>query len=323
MLFENPFEADGEWYKGNLHTHTTNSDGAWSPDRVAAEYRAKGYNFLFITDHGTVTDVSGLSGDGLLVLNGTELGAGKSEVGHSYHLAVLNLKETVSAKSASTLQGLIDLLRSKGAEVIIAHPYWSGLTINDFSDLEGYVGVEVFNSTCHFAIAKGHSAVHWDDLLVRGKSVAGFAVDDAHEHSRDDRPLDICYAWIMAKLPELTEAAVMSAIKSGRFYASNGPTIHDISVKDGDSFTRGSKGKGQTEYTKQNGKPVVQYSNSNYNKICIEFKNGIINAEGNSENEVCNAIVEYAGTATGYQQATVAGAPSTPGSPQSFEEADF
>ena len=233
MLFENPFEADGEWYKGNLHTHTTNSDGAWSPDRVAAEYRAKGYNFLFITDHGTVTDVSGLSGDGLLVLNGTELGAGKSEVGHSYHLAVLNLKETVSAKSAPTLQGLIDLLRSKGAEVIVAHPYWSGLTINDFSNLEGYIGVEVFNSTCHFAIAKGHSAVHWDDLLARGKRVCGFAVDDAHEHSRDDRPLDICYAWIMAKLPELTEAAVMSAIKSGRFYASNGPTIHDISVKDG------------------------------------------------------------------------------------------
>jgi len=233
MLFENPFEADGEWYKGNLHTHTTNSDGAWSPDRVAAEYRAKGYNFLFITDHGTVTDVSDLSGDGLLVLNGTELGAGKSEVGHSYHLAVLNLKETVSAKSAPTLQGLIDLLRSKGAEVIVAHPYWSGLTINDFSNLEGYIGVEVFNSTCHFAIAKGHSAVHWDDLLARGKRVAGFAVDDAHEHSRDDRPLDICYAWIMAKLPELTEAAVMSAIKSGRFYASNGPTIHDISVKDG------------------------------------------------------------------------------------------
>lgn len=233
MLFENPFEADGEWYKGNLHTHTTNSDGAWSPERVATEYRAKGYNFLFITDHGTVTDVSGLSGDGLLVLNGTELGAGKSEVGHSYHLAILNLKETVSAKSASTLQGLIDLLRSKGAEVIIAHPYWSGLTINDFSNLEGYIGVEIFNSTCHFAIAKGHSAVHWDDLLARGKRVAGFAVDDAHEHSRDNKPLDICYAWIMAKLPELTEAAVMSAIKSGRFYASNGPTIHDISVKDG------------------------------------------------------------------------------------------
>ena len=124
-------------------------------------------------------------------------------------------------------------MRSKGAEVVVAHPYWSGLTISDIIDLEGYLGVEVFNSTCHFAIAKGHSAVHWDDLLVRGKRVAGFAVDDTHQHSRANRPLDVCYAWIMAKLPELTETAVMNAIKSGRFYASNGPTIHDISVKDG------------------------------------------------------------------------------------------
>jgi hypothetical protein len=232
-LFENPFDADGKWYKGNLHTHTTGSDGAWSPDKVAAEYRAKGYNFLFITDHNTVTDVSGLSGDGLLVLNGTELGAGRSEIGHSYHIVALNLKETVSPKDAPTLQELIDLIKSKGAEVIVAHPYWSGLTVKDIIDLEGCLGVEVFNSTCHFSIAKGHSAVHWDDLLARGKGMSGFAVDDAHQHFSDYRPIDICYAWIMAKLPELTEDAVMSAIKAGRFYSSNGPTINDISVKDG------------------------------------------------------------------------------------------
>jgi hypothetical protein len=37
----------------------------------------------------------------------------------------------------------------------------------------------------------------------------------------------------MAKLPELTEAEVMRAIKSGRFYASNGPSIYDISVRNG------------------------------------------------------------------------------------------
>ena len=231
-MFENPFEADGKWYKGNLHTHTTNSDGAWEPDKVAAEYRTKGYDFLFITDHNTVTDISGLSGDGLLVLHGSEINGGRSEIGHNYHIFALNLKETVSYKDASTLQGLIDLLKSKGAEVVVAHPYWSGLTVKDIIDLEGYLGLEVFNSTCHFSIAKGLSTVHWDDLLARGKLVSGFAVDDSHQHFSDCRPIDICYAWIMAKLPELTEEAVMSAIKSGRFYASNGPIIENISVKD-------------------------------------------------------------------------------------------
>jgi hypothetical protein len=97
----------------------------------------------------------------------------------------------------------------------------------------------------------------------------------------------------------------------------------DVSVDEGDSFTRGAQKGGETEYSQQHGKPIVQYSPSDYNKICIEFKQGIINAEGNSENEVCNAIVEYTGTATGYQEGATATSPTTPGSPQSFEEADF
>ena len=230
---ENPFEAEGEWYKGNLHTHTTNSDGLWPADKVVARYRTEGYNFLFITDHRRVTDVSGLSGDGLLVLSGEEIGAGKADLGQPYHLVALNLKEEISGKDASTAQGTIELIRSKGGEVVIGHPYWSGLTVEDVVGLEGYIGIEIFNTTCAIAIAKGHSTIHWDDLLARGKRVWGFAVDDTHQHSNDHRPIDICGSWVMAKLPELTEAAVMLAMKSGRFYASNGPSIYDISVEDG------------------------------------------------------------------------------------------
>ena len=233
LLPENPFQMEGKWYKGNLHTHTTNSDGAWPIERVIAEYKANSYNFLFITDHGKVVDVSGMSEDGLLVLHGEELGAGRSEIGHSYHLALLNLRETVSAQDAPDVQGIIDLVRSMGGEVIIAHPYWSGLTVNDMIGLEGYLGIEVFNTTCFNAIAKGHSIVHWDDLLARGKQTWGIASDDTHQGASEHRPIDICRAWIMAKLPELTEKAVMEAITAGRFYASNGPSIHDITVKDG------------------------------------------------------------------------------------------
>jgi hypothetical protein len=34
------------WYKGNLHTHTLNSDGDSTPDEVTTWYREHGYNFL-------------------------------------------------------------------------------------------------------------------------------------------------------------------------------------------------------------------------------------------------------------------------------------
>ena len=232
MLLENPFKIEGKWYKGNLHTHTTNSDGAWSPDRVVDEYITNGYDFLFITDHGKVTNVSGLSRNGFLVLNGEEFGVRGSELGYHYHIVALNLKKTISEQYASDAQNLIDAIKSEGAEAVIAHPYWSGLTVNDIMNLEGYIGIEIYNSTCFFCIAKGHSVIHWDELLGRGKLTWGIAVDDTHQHFNNHRPIDICNAWIMAKMPELTEDNVMNAIKSGYFYSSNGPCIHDISIQD-------------------------------------------------------------------------------------------
>ena len=40
------FPEHANWYKGNLHSHTTNSDGAWTPDEAAENYKANGYAFL-------------------------------------------------------------------------------------------------------------------------------------------------------------------------------------------------------------------------------------------------------------------------------------
>src|SRR5262245_48625285 len=51
----------GRWYKGNTHTHTLNSDGDSPPDTVARWYKSKGYNFLVISDHDTITEPRTLS----------------------------------------------------------------------------------------------------------------------------------------------------------------------------------------------------------------------------------------------------------------------
>ena len=39
------------WYKGNIHTHTTESDGDADPDFVTRWYRDHGYDFLVLSDH--------------------------------------------------------------------------------------------------------------------------------------------------------------------------------------------------------------------------------------------------------------------------------
>ena len=39
------------WLKGNLHTHTTLSDGDLPPEEVCRSYADQGYHFISITDH--------------------------------------------------------------------------------------------------------------------------------------------------------------------------------------------------------------------------------------------------------------------------------
>ena len=45
------FDEKGKWYKGNLHTHTTASDGQYTPEETMNLYRRLGYDFLALTDH--------------------------------------------------------------------------------------------------------------------------------------------------------------------------------------------------------------------------------------------------------------------------------
>lgn len=48
---EELFHSSGKWFRGNLHTHTTLSDGRYTPERAAALYRDAGYDFIALTDH--------------------------------------------------------------------------------------------------------------------------------------------------------------------------------------------------------------------------------------------------------------------------------
>lgn len=70
------------WFRGNLHTHTTNSDGDLPPDVVTAWYRDAGYDFLALTDHDLLThpdSVKHAAGE-MLLIRGEELTSGHAHV---------------------------------------------------------------------------------------------------------------------------------------------------------------------------------------------------------------------------------------------------
>lgn len=227
---------EGNWYKGNLHTHTTNSDGALCVEEMIGKYRNKGYDFLVITDHNKLTEIKNLSRDGFLVIPGEEIAIGKSEPGGQYHLLIINLSKEINPKKYNRPQEVIDIARSCGAEVIIAHPYWSSLSMNDLLSLKDYLGIEIFNSSCFYSVGKGYSLTHWDDLLIRQKGILGFATDDSHYHFNDHRPNDTAVSCIMVKTKSLTVNDLFQAIRSGNFYSSMGPQIKDFYIKNKEVF---------------------------------------------------------------------------------------
>jgi hypothetical protein len=227
MVFANPFRKRGKWLRGNLHTHTTESDGRLSLGEVTEFYRSRGYDFLCLTDHNTVSDPSGLSTDDFLVFSGVEITSWETR----HHIVGVGLVQYGPMEKWQTPQETIDGLKSMGALVFIAHPYWSALTDAEIRDLRDIIGVELYNTGCEVEIGRGFSTVHWDNLLASGMALDGLAVDDAHRYT-DDAP----GGWVWVKASRLTEARIIDSLSKGLFYATTGPSILDIEVE-GDTIS--------------------------------------------------------------------------------------
>src|SRR5437588_2784480 len=52
--FARTFEV-AHFLRGNVHTHTTVSDGGSSPEQTITWYRTHGYQFLALTDHNSLS----------------------------------------------------------------------------------------------------------------------------------------------------------------------------------------------------------------------------------------------------------------------------
>jgi len=232
--FSNPFTTPGIWLKGNLHTHTTMSDGVKTPQEAVDHYSQKGYDFLSITDHGTLVNPTPLNNRGMVLIPGQEISIGNSQAGTTYHIVATNIQETLTLPDfdhTEDPQRAIDLTAEQGGFAILAHPYWSGLHTQDLLRLRGYIGVEIYNTSCDMYRGTGYSGSHIDALLAAGRRPLIFATDDHHGEPEPMKPSDACGGWIMVKARDKTLKSIVEAIKKGLFYSSTGPTLKSIDFK--------------------------------------------------------------------------------------------
>jgi len=224
MHFKNPFTTEGNWYKANLHTHTTVSDGKATPAERVQQYKAAGYHIIAITDHEATSDVSGLSSEDFLVISGTENHIYDEKIGDYWHLVCLNVPYGFEAKD-SDINARIRKVKQLGGELIIGHPYESGLSVEDMLKVEGFLGIEVFNGTAD-EVCKSNSSTYWDVLLDRGKWISAVAADDSHTNKKD-----MFLGWTMIKAKDLRLKTIMQALREGCFYSSSGPSIYKLDIE--------------------------------------------------------------------------------------------
>jgi hypothetical protein len=226
------------WYKGNLHTHTINSDGDSPPYEVMAWYKRNGYQFLAITDHNTYTDPTAFDTnptDNFLLIGGEEVTNDKT-----VHLNAIGIAKTIGAQRGSSvteiIQNTIDSIRAQGAVPLINHPNFRwAFTASEMLPLKGAVLLE---------IASGHPRVNhdgdgripateamWDQLLSAGMRIFGVSVDDAHNF-RQEFTIDRANpgrGWVVVRAPNLTRESVLAALSNGDFYASTGVELKNVS----------------------------------------------------------------------------------------------
>ena len=218
------FSESLPFFKANFHCHSTASDGRLEPAAVAEIYREAGYDILSITDHRAVTRLP--SNDSLLLIPGIELDYVLP--GQWVHLLGIGMDASIGEKwnRSGTPQEGIDLIRNLGGIAILAHPAWSLNTPAFMRSLTGLSGVEVWNSVSTLPLNgdRADSSSLLDVTWASGGELLPLcANDDSHQYAGEAG-----VAATMVQAEEKSIPAVMDALKTGRFYATTGPQIHQI-----------------------------------------------------------------------------------------------
>lgn len=223
-----PFAVAGSWYRGNVHTHSTNSDGRKSVVDAVGWYQDHGYDFMALTDHRVLSDTQALSTDKFITIPGMEMHGPDPDLGVNYHILGLGIHSFERSSDEWTAQEAIDRVNADGGVAVLAHPYWLGQSAYDMRNLHGFIGMEVFNSICDIDRAKGHSDAQWDNYCNTYGLTWGLATDDSHWiYGAEGR------GWIMVRISNFSMDGLMAAIRHGHFYASTGPEIHDVQFRNG------------------------------------------------------------------------------------------
>ena len=253
----------GNFYKANLHTHSTVSDGKLTPEELKREYMARGYSIVAYTDHEIIVPHPELKDENFLPITGYEIAINDTSrwrrFQRTFHINVLcpeierNISRTFCEKNASDkehirvritdemrkvgtkgreyskefVQKIIDMATEEGCLVTHNHPNWSLNGGRDYIGLSGFFGVEWMNTEANSSGFIDTMQPMYDYWREGEKMCYPLATDDCHSIR------SLGKSFVMVKSKDLSYENVFSALKRGNFYSSTGPMINELYVEDG------------------------------------------------------------------------------------------
>ena len=252
---------DGVGHKANLHGHSTDSDGVFTPEQIKKFYKDNGYSVYAYTDHLYMRDRSSLCDENFIAVSGYEnviCDGRPGAICKTYHFnfyspdpkkvgmvgvspwfyEAWNKNKTEEQKALSpvldfcredhSVETAVEMIKKAndlGYAVVYNHPLWSLHDERDYLGLKGLAGVEIFNGGNYIVGSEpDDQGIVYDRMLSDGQRLAVFANDD--NHTREDFFL----GYNVLYPTRFDYAGVFECIKNGRSYASTGASIRGLAV---------------------------------------------------------------------------------------------
>jgi hypothetical protein len=221
-----PVRPSAGWYRGDLHCHTFHSDARGSPELLHAAAKQAGLDFLAIADHNTITQRRYFhpnSSADLVFVRAMEV---TTAGGHANVYGVddwIDFRMTNPA-DAHTLERLV---HERGGLLSINHDKPAIPWDYDFPRADCQ---EVWQST--WLAWNWVSLERWQQRLATGMRLSAIGGSDFHQPDRllPEGPLVLARPTTVLWLPELSEDAILAAMKAGRGYVTESPSGPHIEI---------------------------------------------------------------------------------------------
>ncbi len=217
------------WYRGDLHVHSTHSDGELTPAELAAAALAAGLDFLAATEHNAAARPGAwgeAGGEDLLVLLGEEVTTG---TGHWLALGlppgrIADWRHRVGDPGFGRA---LREVRAAGGLCVAAHPHAPYPGGELMYPLESFDAVEVWNGQWAADLpwnADNEAALaEWGRRLGAGTRAGRWqpavGSSDTHLPGRLGTPQTVVRA------EELSAAAILAAVRAGRSWIAGSAAV--------------------------------------------------------------------------------------------------